>query len=65
MSYTTELKIKMLNKDNLRYLIAMKAGSPLLRRLSVIPDRHLDTLGHKYGYEIQRIKHAIMRDEWC
>lgn len=65
MSYTTQLKTKMLNKDNLRHLIAIKAGSPLLRKLSVIPDRHLETLSHKYVYEIQSIKQAIMRDEWC
>ena len=64
MSSTTQLKTKMLNKDNLRHFIAMKAGPPLLRKLSVIPNRHLETLSHKYGYEIQSIKRAVMLDEW-
>ena len=50
---------------NLRRLIAMKAGLPLLRKLNVIPDRHLETLANKYKYEIKSIKCAIMHDEWC
>ena len=51
--------------NNLRSLIAMNAGLPLIRKLDVIPDRHLETLSRKYGYEIQSIKKAIMHDEWC
>lgn len=50
---------------NLRRLIAKKAGLPLLRKLNVIPDRHLETLAYKYKYEIKSIKCAIMHDEWC
>lgn len=72
MSYLTQLKTKMNDNlviskcnNNLRSLIAMKAGLPLIRKLDVIPDRHLETLSRKYGYEIQSIKKAIMHDEWC
>lgn len=43
----------------------MKAGLPLLRKLNVIPDRHLETLVYRYKYEIKSIKCAIMHDEWC
>ena len=50
---------------NLRRLITMKAGLPLLRNLNVIPDRHLETLAYKCKYEIKSIKYAIMHDDWC
>ena len=49
----------------LRDIVEKDAGKPLLRKLSVVPDKGLNSLGEKYKYDITMIKQAIMRDQWC
>ena len=53
------------HQHQLRLSIEVGSGAPLLRNLSIIPDKHLYTLCRRYGYNKVLIKSAIMRGEWC
>jgi len=50
--------------NNIRNIIKINSGKPLLRQLDIIPDRYLSKLCYKYKYDIINIKRAIMRSEW-
>ena len=49
----------------LRAAVALEGGRLLVRKLDIVPDRHLETLGRRYGNDVLLIRRAIMRDEWC
>ncbi len=49
----------------LRAAVARGGGRPLIRKLDIVPDRHLETLGQRYGNDVLLVRRAIMRDEWC
>ena len=50
---------------NPRDYLKINAGPPLLRNMSLIPDRHLLSLCERYRYNKGLIKRAIMKGEWC
>ena len=47
-------------QNNIREIIKINSGKPLLRQLDNIPDKYLFYLVHKYNYDINNIKRSIM-----